>query len=164
MNTALDFDGVVSGDLFGLTRNRAIGTFLNNYLLSTWLGKFLYQRRRPDEKVKIWIENHKKRQEEIAIVSGTNNEHRPLVEKFLAIHQIPIPPERVFLKEREEDIVKFKARVLQALSEKGFGFYLDNDSKMAQKIAQELGKIGGKPARLKNLQIGKKKFYLLKLK
>lgn len=156
--TAFDLDGTIIRDPLGITKNDKIGIFLNNYLLYSRIGKFCYQFFRPNKKVKRWINNRKKKGEEIIIVSGTNKEHLPLVEKWLNLNKIPY--DRIFLNEKGVEIAKFKAKILSKLN---CDFYVDNDLAIALLMVQEIIKISGRPVKIKMCE-KRRGIYVIKLK
>ncbi len=151
MKTGFDLDGVVVRDFWGLTRNLKIGIFFNYYFLFTRLGRFCYQFRQPDKKVRTWIENRRRRGEKVVIISGTNQEHLLVVQKWLDLRKVLC--DELWLKEWGEEIAEFKAK---ALLRTNCCFYLENDPQVAKKIATILGN---------RVRIRKwKGLYLLKLK
>lgn len=135
MKTGLDLDGVVIRDPLGLTRSRIIGTFLNDYFFSTWLGKTWYRSRQPNDEVIACMKNRKGRGEEVIIISGTFQHHRALLQNWLSLHKALY--DGLWLRGRVgESLLEFKVKILK---ETGCRFYLEDNTALAQKIKTSSG-------------------------
>jgi hypothetical protein len=156
--TAFDLDGVIIQDNLGLTRNWLAEIFCNCYFFYTRLGKFLYRFRQQTGRGYHWLSKRKARGEKIIIISATNKGHSPLVLEWLICHKIPY--DKIFLKDKEDDIAEFKAKVI---STRNCQFHLEDNYKVAKEIVEVLSAQYSKPARLRKWKRENETLYLIKI-